>query len=128
MPSHPSRRFFFTVEFSHFLDHNFLEKKCQKFVIHLSFFAWFFPVLVSHNQVAFIFNFGHMLHITAFVPRAFGQCALLRTVLRTEVSMFFVVAMGARLQATALRAVHQTPASVLREGTQRLSLEGGALL
>ena len=32
--------------------------------------------------------------------------------------------MGARLQATAFRVVHQTLASVLREGTQRLSLGG----
>jgi hypothetical protein len=39
-----------------------LEKNVKIFVIRLSFFAWFFPVLVSHNRVAFIFNFGYLLY------------------------------------------------------------------
>jgi len=34
-------------------------------VIRLSFFVWFFPVLVPQNQIAFFFNFGHLLHIIA---------------------------------------------------------------
>ena len=41
------------------------------------------------------------------VPRAFGHCAPLRTVLRTKGSMFFF-ARADRLQTTALRAVRQT--------------------
>ena len=35
----------------------FVRGKCQKSVIRLSFFAWFFPVLVSQNQIAFVFEF-----------------------------------------------------------------------
>ena len=34
-------------------------------MIRLSFFAWFFPVLVPQNQIAFFFNFGYLLSITA---------------------------------------------------------------
>ena len=101
-------------------------------MIRLSFFAWFFPILVSQNQIAFFFfNFGHRLHIIASVPthhqgrpvtvRPFGRCF-------TPKCLCFFFARGARLQATALRAGHQTLASILREGTYVapvLALGGG---
>ena len=65
-----------------------------------------------------------MLPIIESVPRAFGHSAPLRAVLRTEVSTVLFFCKGRWLQANALRAVHQTLASVLRGG-QRLSMEGG---
>jgi hypothetical protein len=67
------------------------------------------PCFNQSNNI--FFYFGYLLHIIASVPRAFGHCAPVRTVLCTEVSMFFFER-GARLQATALRAVYHTLASI----------------
>jgi hypothetical protein len=83
-------RFFLLQNLVTFLS-QFVGGKCQKVLICMSFFgAWFFSVLFSSIQVAFGFKFGHLLHTITSVLRAFGLCALLRTVLRTEVSMFFL--------------------------------------
>ena len=69
-----------------------------------------------------------MLRIIESVPRTFSRCTPLRTtVLRTEVSTVFFFCKGRWLQATALRAVHQTLASVLRGGDSAPVLGWGGL-
>jgi hypothetical protein len=87
-------------------------------VIRLSLFAWFFPVLVPQNQIAFFLILAPASHhsvCTNSPPRRPSHCAPLWTMLRTEVSMFFFCK-GARLQVTALQAGHQTLASAIRGG------------
>jgi hypothetical protein len=81
-------------------------------------------LFLFHNKVPFIFISLDLLRIIESVPRAFGHCA---PVLHTEVSTVSFFCKGRWLQAPALRAVHQTLASVLQGGLSACPWRGTLL-
>jgi hypothetical protein len=101
---------FCTAEFSQFITilGEGMSKICDTFLLFRVVLSC--PCFTESNSLFFLF--WYLLCIIPSVPRTPRHCAPLRTVFRIEGSMFFF-ARGARLQATALRASHQTIVSVL---------------